>query len=111
MDEDRQWFKSNMDSRRSGGDASRCERMLNNNLSKRPPSSARPFRRLGSLSEMVKSAPNIRFYAGMPSSHRRAKLLAQFAPSIRKEITLNQQEAMRRLSYTRLLPNLSLDVP
>ena len=103
MDEDRQWFKSKYglpeDLVEMPRDASVCSTTIcQNDLLSVPDLSEDA--RFSDL-EIVKSAPNIRFYAGMPLITPAGQAIGTICTVDfeKKEITLNQQEAMRRLSH------------
>lgn len=103
MDEDRQWFKSKYglpdDLLEMPRDASVCSTTICQNDLLLVPDLSEDSR----FSELdsVKSAPNIRFYAGMPLITPAGQAIGTICTVDfeKKEITLNQQEAMRRLSH------------
>ena len=103
MDEDRQWFKSKYglpdDFIQTPRDASVCAATICQNDLLLVPDLSKDER--FSDIPVVKSEPNIRFYAGMPlitpNGHAIGTICTIDFES--REITLNQQEAMRRLSH------------
>ena len=103
MDEDRQWFKSKYglpdDFVETPRDASICATTICQNDLLLVPDLSKDDR--FSDYDMVKSAPNVRFYAGMPlitpTGHSIGTLCT--VDFEERDITLNQQEAMRRLSH------------
>ena len=103
MDEDRQWFKSKYglpdDLIEMPRDASVCSATICQNDLLLVPDLSEDIR-FADL-DSVKSAPNIRFYAGMPLITPAGQAIGTICTIDfeKKEITLSQQEAMRRLSH------------